>query len=761
MSHFASWMSPNVMRTLGWALVHFVWQGLALAALASVAMAMCRRSAARYALGVGTLVLMLAAPIATLTTLWNARADTNRSWVSSVSLSTLPSTITRYAPRRLSHSAGQPPITEPRPLPSNDALLWFVEAWFAGVVLLSLRTAGGFLLVVRMRRKDVKPLSVRVRKLCLTVQERLHLQRAIRYCESRMLDAPAVIGWLRPAVLLPVTALTGLSDEQLQAVIAHELAHIRRLDNIVNLFQIVVETLLFYHPAVWWLSKRIRAERENCCDDAAISVCGDATEYARALAHMAQLRPAPALAMAANRGPLVARVARLLGVVNTRSSARTAGITASILLLVGAVVAANALLGIAHTALASAVPAHSYNFTTPPPPGLDSTSSSSVVQPSESPDSRAQVEQSVARRMAQSVATRVVRSVVTEATMRTIANASTLLEQQQEQEQEQEKKESTASSVKGSYLEQMKAAGLGDLTVDQLIGLKVQGVTPEYVNAMHDLGFKPNVDELIGMKVQGITPDYIRGMRAAGVNLDVNKLVGMKVQGITPDYVRAMHDVGIDADTDELIGLKVQGVTPEYIKAMKAEGVETSADTLIGMKVQGITPEYVREMHDLGIPPKANQLIGMKVQGVSTDYIKEMRAMGLPVSADRAIGMRVQGITPEYVKAMHDLGFKSDIDELIGMRVQGVTPEYVRDMRAAGLNPTADQIIGMRVQGVTPEYVKVMRASGVAAFKDDTDSYIAARVQGITPEFVAEAQKRGFKNLDLDKLISLKNAGIF
>jgi beta-lactamase regulating signal transducer with metallopeptidase domain len=752
MTHFASWISTDVMRTLGWALVRFVWQGIAIAALASAAMAMCRSAAARYALGVGSLVLMLAAPVATFTVLWNGRGDGNGLGAASVSI--LSAKLFERASSHLSNSATLSPIKAQRSNPRNDALLWFVEAWFAGVIILSLRTAGGVLLIERLRRKDAKPVSERVEELCLAVQRRLGFERAIRYCESRMLDTPAVIGWIRPAVLLPVTALTGLSEEQLQAVIAHELAHIRRLDNIVNLFQIVVETLLFYHPAVWWLGKRIRAERENCCDDAAISVGGDATEYARALAQMAESRPAPALGMAANRGPLAARVARLLGTANTRSSARSAGITASFVLLAGAVVAANAFFGIAHTALGSAVPAHAYNFTTAPPPDEESISPSSTEQP-------ARLANSVATRVLHSVMTRALHAAMAEATTLTVST-SAFSEQQQEQPEEQKREqESAGSSAEGSYVEQMKAAGLGDLTVDQLIGLKVQGVTPQYVHAMHDLGFKPDADALIGMKVQGITAEYIRGMRAAGVHLDFDKLIGMKVQGITPEYVQGMHDLGIDPNAEELIGLKVQGVTPEYIKAMKAAGVDTSAGTVVGMKVQGITPEYVREMHDLGIPPKADELMGMKVQGVSPEYIKEMRALGLDVNADHAIGMRVQGVSPEYVKAMRDLGLKFGTDELIGMRVQAVTPEYVRDMRAAGLNPTTDQIIEMEVQGVTPEYVKALRSTGLAGLKDDPDRYIEARIQGITPEFIAEAQKGGFKNLDLHKLISLKNAGIF
>ena len=122
--------------------------------------------------------------------------------------------------------------------------------------------------------------SPRVLQMCHTLQNRMGLRRAIHYCECKWLQAPAVIGWFRPVIFLPVTALSGLSEEQLQAVIVHELAHIRRFDPFVNVFQVSVETLLFYHPAVWWLNKRIRAEREHCCDDVAVELCGNAVEYA-------------------------------------------------------------------------------------------------------------------------------------------------------------------------------------------------------------------------------------------------------------------------------------------------------------------------------------------------------------------------------------------------------------------------------------------------------------------------------------------------
>jgi uncharacterized protein (TIGR03435 family) len=131
---------------------------------------------------------------------------------------------------------------------------------------------------------------------------------------SALVQVPTVVGWLRPVVLVPVGALGGLPAEYLEALLLHELAHIRRHDYLVNMLQSVAEALLFYHPAVWWVSGHIRAERELCCDDVAVSISGNPITYARALAHLESCRPSHlSAALAANGGSLADRIARLLG----------------------------------------------------------------------------------------------------------------------------------------------------------------------------------------------------------------------------------------------------------------------------------------------------------------------------------------------------------------------------------------------------------------------------------------------------------------
>jgi beta-lactamase regulating signal transducer with metallopeptidase domain len=210
-------------------------------------------------------------------------------------------------------------------------MLWLVQAWFVGVMLLSVRTAGGLLWLARTRRGEIEPLSEEMYRQCLLLQERMGLRRHIRYGESRELDSPVVLGWFRPIVLVTTQAITGLSPQQLQAIIAHELAHIRRYDAFVNLFQIVAEMVLFYHPAVWWVSRRVRVEREVCCDHEALAACGEPVSYARALTMMEEWRAAPSMLMAANRSPLAERVLRLLGMQGTSARSRAAGLGACVI----------------------------------------------------------------------------------------------------------------------------------------------------------------------------------------------------------------------------------------------------------------------------------------------------------------------------------------------------------------------------------------------------------------------------------------------
>jgi hypothetical protein len=517
-----------------------------------------------------------------------------------------------------------------------------VEAWLFGVVFFSLRSAGGFLLLERERSKHSIAPSARVLAMCQKVQRQLGLDRTIRYCECLWLQAPAVVGWFRPIVLLPVTTLTGLSEEQLQSVIAHELAHIQRFDPFVNLFQIAAETVLFYHPAVWWLNQRIRVEREHCCDDAAVSLCGNPVEYARALTLMEQWRNAPVLAMAANRGPLSERIFRVLGRNPVGTATRGIGLAGGILCLTGALLAGNALLGIADP---KPIVHASEGFRAQ---GSDPQISSGTSLPVRFARAASASPQSS--------------SAPTNAP---VAGAKSSPAQSQVTEHQ--------PATAGSYIDAMKAAGLSDFTVDHLIALKIHDVTPEYVRGMQEQGVRPDAESLIGIQIHGISPEYIHDLRGLGLDPDANQIVSLKIQGVDAAYVRGLKEAGIQPGVDQLIALKIHSVTPAYVRDLRDLGLELDAGHIVAMRIQSVTPEYVREIDALGFEPTANEFIAMRIQDVTPEYIRGLQAAGLKFDVGDIIRAKIEGITKELVESAGKHGFQNlTLHKLIQLKRMGI-----------------------------------------------------------------------------------------
>jgi uncharacterized protein (TIGR03435 family) len=318
---------PWVER-LGWTLLHFLWQG----ALLGAVYALARRSPrpnTRYVLACVTLATMMAAPPVTWTLL------------RPLDVAARSTHLTDRVPLTASTGAAElaPVWGAVSSVQSTQFLPWVVAAWFVGAFALWIRLIGAWIVAARIRSTLVRPAPPEWQQTLNRLKARVGVTRPVRLLTSALVQTPAVIGWLRPVVLAPIGALAGLPSEQIEAllILIHELAHIRRHDYLVNIVQSVAEALLFYHPAVWWVSGQIRTEREVCCDDIAVSLTGDAFAYASALAEIEASRPAHLhAAVAANGGSLAERIARLLS--QSRPPSRTipgaeAAITAILLVL--------------------------------------------------------------------------------------------------------------------------------------------------------------------------------------------------------------------------------------------------------------------------------------------------------------------------------------------------------------------------------------------------------------------------------------------
>ena len=288
---------------LGWTLFHFLWQGSLIALALAAGLYISRPSSAplRYGLACAAMLSMLISFGLTLALAWP------HSGVIGSNGGAKPPQPGLVAAPALLPEAVRVAVDE------GSRLERLVPFWILGVALLALRSSVNWFAAQRLRRVGACVAPEYWQRKVVQLAERIHISRPVVLLESCLAEVPAVIGFFRPVILAPIGLLTGFPSEQIEFLLIHELAHIRRYDYLVNLLQSLVEDLLFYHPAVWWVSGLVRAERENCCDDVVVTAGGDAKGLASALTALEHYRwTAREAALAANGGHLMNRIRRLL-----------------------------------------------------------------------------------------------------------------------------------------------------------------------------------------------------------------------------------------------------------------------------------------------------------------------------------------------------------------------------------------------------------------------------------------------------------------
>jgi len=282
-----------IFIALSTTLLHFIWQGciLAIFLAASLKLISNKYSNLRYNLSIFTLSLCLITPCITYLLIYKPHSISQLSFLDNGSF--MPSiglSFTSYMP-----------------------LLSII--WLIGVTYLSVGYCKELFSIYKLPKTKVSEPEKWLSDLFITIKEELNVRQNVRLLVSKFVDVPMVIGCLKPVVLVPLNMILGLTNEQLRLLIAHELAHVKRYDYFINLIQSLVEVFLFYHPAVKWISKQIRTDREYCCDDIAVKNQKVNIDYAKALLNAEELRPhtIPSMAMAATGGDLKSRVSRVVG----------------------------------------------------------------------------------------------------------------------------------------------------------------------------------------------------------------------------------------------------------------------------------------------------------------------------------------------------------------------------------------------------------------------------------------------------------------
>ena len=323
-------ISDELIYALGWTVIHSLWQAMAVAAaFALVLLAFPKKKATvRYLIANIALFLVLLNSIITFLFLYQPNTSTTDTGL--------------YFILKDAIHLELPPIHEWSDWTSNfwyyfnEQLPIIVVIWLLGMSFFTLRLVGSYAYVQHIKLHRNAPVDAYWQSQLETICKAMHIQRSIDFVESSIVKVPMVIGFFKPMVLVPIGIVNTLSTKEVEAILAHELAHIARNDYLLNILQSVIEVIFYFNPAVWWISANIRVERENCCDDLAIQHCGNSLSYAKALVQIQEMyhsRPSMAMSFAGNKNQLLNRIRRILNQPQNRSNIMEKLIATSVLIL--------------------------------------------------------------------------------------------------------------------------------------------------------------------------------------------------------------------------------------------------------------------------------------------------------------------------------------------------------------------------------------------------------------------------------------------
>ena len=604
----------HTIEATAWTLIHFCWQAAVIAgAYRLVSIGFARRaSQTRYLLALSALLLMTAAAV--LTFAWEMRSSGSTEYSSSAVTNALTA---GDFPRMMAPGITSPSQTaRDRSQLANSApnLMGWIDAfWVLGVMALSVRGLGGWWLIHRLRSSAMAQAPEAIDAAFHRIAQALALRTTVLLRVSNAVASPITVGAVKAVVLLPLSAITLLGPEELEVVLAHELAHVRRADFFWNLVQTVVETLFFFHPAVWWISGRVRHERELCCDDLALKICPNPVVYASALFHLEEHRSRQmhlAMALDGHQSPqtLRMRIARILGEsmpLNATRSLRpfsAAAVFAAVVVIL--LPAPQVIAGLGPS------PAPSAAVTVSHP-----TNNSAIVTSSQAALSKPHAGIAPA-------APRVAPELQPTASAPLSAASGLLQIAQAQPQQESPARASSGTATKSTYIDRMKAAGY-DVDLDKLIAMKIQDVTPEYARAMSQVGFgKLSADDLIACKIQGVSPETIAEFKKQGLEVkSVQDAISYRIFSVTPEFAEGMAKAGFkDLDSKKLLALRVQGVTPEYAQSIAHEYPGATVDDVIKTKIFNINSDFIAEAKKHGFTNLSlEKLVQIRISGVLDD----------------------------------------------------------------------------------------------------------------------------------------------
>jgi bla regulator protein BlaR1 len=569
-----TFIPDTILRAICWTLLHSLWQGLIFAIVAGIVLVLTKKasSSLRYTLLCCGMILFLAISGYTFYRQLHIPATETLTTVNMPPITEGAATETT-APVTPAH------MTSHTLSNGIDSLVQYFNAhaslvvviWFIIFLARFVQVLSGVVYAQRVRHYQTSAVPLEWQQRLSHLLDRLQITRPVSLLQSGLAKVPMVVGWLKPVILVPVGMLTHISPEQVESILLHELAHIRRQDYIFNLVQHVVDTLFFFNPALLWVSSLIRTERENCCDDIAIHQTNSRRRLIEALVSFHEYRKSAqpyALALTGKNNSVVKRVERI---VYRKNHSLNAG--ERLLLMGGLMILSVAFITIDSSrrdaSASSALRPATHNLTTAPLPSLPATThitpagnrtkpapASFATSPKSRPDT----------------------------TIKNTAKDST-----RSTKDETPQEESSSELVGG-----LQSLGYHNVSVDELIRCSEHGITPGFIAELRKLGYKDiSLDKAIELVDHGVNAEFINSLHKLGyTDFSLDMAVRLVDHGVNAEFISNIRQLGFASiSLEKAIRLVDHGVTSDFIVSWKNKtGKLFELDDYIKLRDSGIDP---------------------------------------------------------------------------------------------------------------------------------------------------------------------------
>jgi beta-lactamase regulating signal transducer with metallopeptidase domain len=802
-----SFLSNNLENAFGWMIIHSIWQATLIAIITGIVLILLQKKSAqmRYIVANAALVLVLISAIGTFYFQLENAPKTNPQLTELIEKA---KTQTIVFQQNTTDLAEKPDVINQKsdiegPLSINAFKSYFTQhlplivmLWLLGVGAFILRLLSGISYTAYLRNKMNFPTDEYWLETLENLKNKIGLKQTIELVESALVRSPMVVGHLKPMILFPIGAINRLNPNEVEAILAHEIAHILRKDYLFNIIQSIIEALFYFHPAVWWLSSVVRSERENCCDDVAIKICGNSMTYAKSLVSVQEMAYFPtqmAMGFAGNKkNELLIRIQRVLNqpyknINNMEKIIATTLIIAS-------------LIGITYAQRNENTPQKAEKIT-----------ENSYIQDGDAPLSIAgfwsadvknnQVcvnfnsrnddwnmmtsdcfdKNEFGTLPTQESDFQLIRQVGTitfkgkfdgkEGDGKFTFSGDETFKTYLENELSITKIKDIdlfhlfMSNINKEYIANLKQNGFNKITKSQLTQLAVHRVNSDLIKT-YLASFNKNelsIDKLIQFKIHGVDAEYIKEMRSAFPNLTADELVQGSIHGVDSEFITDLKKSKVDiSNFDQLVQFKIHGVDGEFAEKMnKANKSPMQADELVNAKINDVDPDEVEKMQkSSGGKLNAQDLQSFAIHGVTPEFIDEMNKTGFgKLNSEQLMTSKIHDITSEWAKQMKANYPRMNFDQLTEFKIHDVSSEFVNSFNQIGYkNMSIDNLMSFKIHNVTPSFIKEFKDMGLTNLS--ADDLIAFKIHNVEPKSVKKFHDLGFKDLDNERLIAFNIHGV-